>query len=233
MARIARVIAPGLPHHVTQRGNRRQKTFFIDADYQEYLHLMSEWCNRCKVEVWSYCLMPNHIHLIAAPKSVDGLRKAIGEAHRRFTRYVNFREGWKGHLWQGRFASFPMDEHYVVAAVRYVVLNPVRAKFVRQAEDYPWSSAAALLSGKNDILATVAPLIAIIGDWKDLLSPPSDDEMAAIRDHERTGRPLGDDNFISILEETTGRLLKIQKPGPKKKILSPRETQQSCQGILL
>ena len=83
MARIARAVAPGLPHHVTQRGNRRQQALFNDKDYQSYLNLMAEWCARFRVEVWAYCLMPNHVHLIAVPETKDGLNLAIGEAHRR------------------------------------------------------------------------------------------------------------------------------------------------------
>ena len=118
MARLARIVAPGLPHHITQRGNRRQKTFFHDDDYQQYLNLMREWCERHSVEIWAYCLMPNHVHLVAVPETEDGLAKAIGEAHRRYTRYVNFRKGWTGYLWQGRFASFPMDEAGGMAACR-------------------------------------------------------------------------------------------------------------------
>ncbi len=109
MAQVGRVAAPGLPHHVTQRGNRRQRTFFCDQDYESYLQLMAQFCKPQNVEVWAYCLMPNHVHLIAVPDSAKGLRRAIGEAHRRYTRMVNFREGWRGHLWQGRFASFVLD----------------------------------------------------------------------------------------------------------------------------
>ena len=133
MARLARLVIPGLPHHVTQRGNRRQQTFFNDGDYVAYLELMAEWCREEGVEIWSYCLMPNHVHLIAVPKTEDGLRRAIGEAHRRYTRRINFREKWRGYLWQGRFASFIMDEPYLLAAARYVELNPVRAKLVDRA----------------------------------------------------------------------------------------------------
>lgn len=107
-----------MPHHITQRGNRRQTTFFCDSDYEAYVELMAEWCDREGVEVWAYCLMPNHVHLIAVPESEDGLRRAIGEPHRRYTRRVNFREGWRGHLWQGRFAPFPMDEAHATAAAR-------------------------------------------------------------------------------------------------------------------
>ncbi len=141
-----------MPHHITQRGNRRQETFFCDDDYQAYLDLMAEWCTEHKVRVWSYCLMPNHVHLIVVPKSEDGLRRAIGEAHRRYTRRVNFREGWRGHLWQGRFASFVLDEPYLLAAARYIELNPVRAQLVTAPSDYPWSSARAHLKRKDDCL---------------------------------------------------------------------------------
>ena len=101
MARLARVVAPGLPHHVTQRGNRRQQTFFCDEDYGGYVELMAQFCRAEQVEIWAYCLMPNHVHLIAVPQSADGLRRAIGEAHRRYTRMVNFREGWRGHSGRG------------------------------------------------------------------------------------------------------------------------------------
>ena len=101
MARIARIVAANLPHHITQRGNRRQKTFFQDEDYRLYRSLMAEWCNNHIVEVWAYCLMPNHVHLVAVPRAEDGLRRAIGEAHRRYTRHVNFREAGVGICGRG------------------------------------------------------------------------------------------------------------------------------------
>ena len=137
MARLARVVVPGLPHHITQRGNRRQQTFFRPEDYALYLELMGQWYGEHGVQVWAYCLIPNHVHLIAVPHSADGLRRAIGEAHRRYTRQINFREGWRGHLWQGRFASFVMDEPYLLATARYVELNPVRAGLVTGPSEYP------------------------------------------------------------------------------------------------
>jgi putative transposase len=136
MARLARVVAPGLPHHVTQRGNRRQPTFFCDEDYDTYAQLMAQFRRAQNIEIWAYCLMPNHVHLIAVPQSVDGLRRAIGKAHRRYTQMVNFREGWRGHLWQGRFASFVLDEPYLLTAARYVELNPVRAALVKTPRPY-------------------------------------------------------------------------------------------------
>jgi putative transposase len=105
MARLARVVVPGYPHHVTQRGNRRQRTFFTAADYRAYIALMAEFCREHAIEIWAYCLMPNHVHLVAVPSTEDGLARGIGEAHRRYSRRVNFRKNWRGHLFQGRFAS--------------------------------------------------------------------------------------------------------------------------------
>ena len=216
MARIARVVAPGYPHHVTQRGNRRQRVFFTDEDYLGYIGLMSEWCGKYGTETWAYCLMPNHVHLIVVPWSEDGLRKAIGEAHRRYTRMVNFREGWRGHLWQGRFASFPMDRTYVLAAARYVELNPVRAGLVRSPEEYQWSSAAAHLGGRDDQLVRVRSLLDMVGDWREFLQATANEELHShIRRHETTGRPLGAKAFIQSLEKSLDRQLEPQKPGRK------------------
>lgn len=218
MARLARVIAPGLPHHLTQRGNRRQQTFFSDDDYRAYLDLMAEWCGREGVAVWAYCLMPNHVHLIVVPPDGEALRRAVGEAHRRYTRRVNFREGWKGHLWQGRFASFPMDERHLLAAARYVELNPVRARLCASPHDWPWSSARAHRDGRDDGLAVVAPLLGEVGDWAAFLAGGlSDDEAEALRRHERTGRPLGGEAFVEGLEKALGRRLRPGRPGRKPK----------------
>ena len=101
--------------------------------------------------------MPNHVHLNAVPESAAGLRRALGEVHRRYTRMVNFREGWRGHLWQGRFASYVLDERYLLTAARYVELNPVRAGLVEAPTRYRWSSAAAHARGQDDGVVTVAP----------------------------------------------------------------------------
>ena len=146
MARISRAVVPDTPHHITQRGNRRQQTFFSDADYDTYVGLMHRWCAHYGVEIWAYCLMPNHVHLVAVPEREDSLAQAIGEAHRRYTRFVNEREGWRGHLWQGRFTSYVMDERYLLACARYVETNPVRANLATQPAEWRWSSARAHLS---------------------------------------------------------------------------------------
>ena len=214
MGRIARVVAAGVPHHITQRGNRRQRTFFSEGDYAAYVELLSEWCERCDVEIWAYCLMPNHVHLVAVPESEDGLRRAVGEAHRRYTRRINFRKGWRGHLWQGRFASFPMDDAHLLCVARYIELNPVRAKLVRKPERWRWSSTRAHLSGKDDELVRAKPLLAYVEDWAGFLKDRlEEDEIAALRRHERTGRPLGGESFLSRLERLLSRPLKPKKPG--------------------
>ena len=215
MARIARVIAPGCPHHITQRGNRRQQTFFCDEDYLAYIDLMAQWSNKYGVDIWAWCLMPNHVHLIAVPPTEDALARAIGEAHRRYTRRINLREGWRGHLWQERFASFPLSEQHLLAVARYLEMNPVAAGLVDQPADYRWSSARAHLEGQDDALVKVAPLLAWVADWRNFLTLSSEEELDVLHLHERTGRPLGDEGFIAALEQRLGRVLLPQKPGPK------------------
>ena len=213
MARLARVVAPGVPHHVTQRGNRRQQVFFGTDDYAAYRALLAEGCRAAGVAVWAYCLMPNHVHLILVPSEADGLRAALAETHRRYTTRVNQREGWRGYLWQGRFASFPMDEARVLACARYVELNPVRARLARRVRDWRWSSARAHLAGADDGLVTVRPLLDLVPDWAALLRDGSGEaEGDAIRAAERTGRPLGDPAFVERLEADLDRVLKRRKP---------------------
>ena len=218
MARLARVVVAGYPHHITQRGNRGLQTFFCDEDYEAYLRLMAEHCAACGVEVWAYSLMPNHVHLIAVPKTKRALARAIGEAHQRYTRGINSREGWRGYLWHGRFASFVMDEPHLAAAARYVERNPVRAHLVRRPWRWRWSSAAAHVAGKDDALVRVQPLLDRVNDWhRFLLEPEDESQIEAIRRHGRTGRPLGDLDFVLRLQKRLRRRLRRLKPGPKPK----------------
>ena len=216
MPRIARIIAPGIPHHITQRGNRRMDTFFRDEDYLAYIVLMAEWCRKFNVAIWAYCLMPNHIHLIAVPELEEGLRLAIGEAHRRYSGMINRRQKWTGHLWQGRFSSFPMDETYLLAAVKYIEMNPVRANLAPDPYTWKWSSASAHVAGMDDILVKVSPLLEMVGEWKFFLVDADDEDTDNIRRHERTGRALGADSFLETLEHSLQRTVKPQKAGRKK-----------------
>jgi putative transposase len=217
MPRIARVVAPNMPHHVTQRGNRNQTVFFRDSDRQEYLRLILEFSKKSNVEIWAYCLMTNHVHFIAVPHDKLGLTHCFQEAHRRYTRMINFRKKWRGFLWQGRYASYPMDESHLYSAVRYVERNPVSAKMVNQAEQYQWSSAKAHVLGKQEPILSNFYLLDDMPDWKAYLRDTKNDKHDSIEKHMRTGRPLGSDTFITKLEGSLKRKLILRKPGRKKK----------------
>jgi putative transposase len=184
---------------------------------------MKEWCQSERVEVLAYCLMPNHVHLIVVPDKATGLARAVGEAHRRYTRLTNLREGWRGYLWQGRFASYPMAEDHLRAALRYVELNPVRAQLVKNPDEYQWSSACAHLEGRDDLLVRSRPLVERTGNWQEFLSQGNADwELDAIRGHLRTGRPMGDRQFVASLEKRLRRALLPRKPGPAPKTARKR-----------
>ncbi len=216
MARMPRLIVPGYPHHVTQRGTRRMRTFFSAEDYHAYLELVRGAKEAIGVDVWAYCLMPNHVHLVVVPQDKAGLARLFRHVHRGYTRRINFREKWKGHLWQERFHSFVMDEQYLLAAVRYVELNPVRAKLCVHPRDWKWSSARAHLHSQDDGVVSVKPMLDRVGDWARYLSVNEyETKLSAIRKHSVTGRPAGSENFINCLEMLTGRNLKKGKPGRK------------------
>ena len=214
MPRSARLVVPGLPHHVTQRGNRREATFFSPRDYRLYKRMLAEECEEAAVAVWAWCLMPNHVHLVLVPACPEGLARAAGRVHHRYTVAINKREGWTGHLWQARFASFVMDERHLLACARYVELNPVRARLVLRPEDWGWSSARAHLDGASDGLADPAPLLERWPDWRSVLDSGLDEATcSAIRARERSGHPLGSGRFVETLCERAGRPLAPRRPG--------------------
>lgn len=216
MARLARIVVPNVPHHVVQRGNRRQRVFFNEGDKGLYVKLLQDQGLKKGIIYWAYCLMDNHVHLVAVPKEKWSLAKGIGEANRKYSLLINSREGWRGFLWQGRFISYPMHEKYLIAAVRYIERNPVRAALVENAEDYVWSSASTHVHKTADPLVLENPLGLQIADWTAFLRQC--DEPSVIRDigrHMRTGRPLGDEAFLLRLEKLSGRVLRRMKPGPK------------------
>lgn len=173
MAGSARVVVPGRPHHVMQRGNRRQKVFFVSGDFETYRDMLAHWCYLYGVEVWCYCLMSNHVHLLAVPVSPDGFSRVFGQVHRRYTRMVNARYGWQGHLWQGRFTSRVVENGALLATARYIEMNPVRAGLVAAAHEYEWSSAAAHVNGTFDALARGGPFCALGAEWKAFLESGS------------------------------------------------------------
>lgn len=216
MARLPRVVIPGVPHHVTQRGNGRQRTFFEEGDYALYLDLLAAAAERAQAQVWSYCLMPNHVHIVLTPSDSDGLARTFGELHRRYTGYVNARRRTTGHLWQGRFGSVAMDEEHFVTALRYVALNPVRARLVERAEDWPWSSTRALIAGIDDHVVKVAPALERVGDFAAFLGEEFDEALsyAALRKAESVGRPVGSKEWLAEMEARMGMKLAPQKRGP-------------------
>jgi len=216
MARMPRFVVPGYPHHVTQRGTRRMRTFFSAEDYQAYLDLVRDAKASVGVDIWAYCLMPNHVHLVVVPQEDLSLARLFRQVHRKYTRRINTRKKWKGHLWQERFHSFVMDEQYLLSTVRYVELNPVRAKLCEHPQDWKWSSAQAHFQGHDDGIISVKPMLDRVGNWGRYLSVNGQDaELSAIRKHSTTGRPAGSENFINSLEILTNRTLKKGRPGPK------------------
>lgn len=160
----------------------------------------------------------NHVHLIAVPEREEGLRIAIGEAHRRYSAMINSRHKWTGHLWQGRFSSFPMGEAYLFSAVKYIEMNPVRANLASDPYAWRWSSAKAHAEGRDDILVNVSPLLEMVGDWKSFLSEADEEDAKNIRRHKRTGRALGKESLLDALELSLMRPVKKQKAGRKKKV---------------
>lgn len=217
MARLPRIVLPGIPHHVTQRGNRRERTFFEDGDYALYLDFLADAARRARVEIWSYCLMPNHVHVVAVPSDVDGLRRTFRYVHRHYTGLINARLRTTGHLWQGRFASVAMDEAHLVAALRYVALNAVRARLTKRATDWRWSSARALCDAIDDHVVTVAPALDRVGDFTAFLDEAFDEAFtyAALRKAEGIGRPVGSSEWLADMDARTGMAVLPKKRGPK------------------
>ncbi len=215
MPRTARLVIPDIPHHVTQRGNRRMPVFFSDQDRRFYCALLAKACADQQTRCIAWCLIDNHIHLILVPDRADGLRATLGETHRRYTSAINKREGWTGFLFQGRFASYPMDESHLMNAVRYVENNPVTAGLCALAEDWPWSSARAHVTGNPDLLTDLAFDFGGVTNWSAMLAEGlvSADKEIEARLH--SGAPLGQREWISTLEAQLGVSFAPQKRGPK------------------
>ena len=232
MPRNARVVIPDCPHHVTQRGNNRQDVFFTDEDREVYLAMPAEQCERFGLSVEGYCLMTNHVHLVATPRRADSLAKAVGRTNLYYTRHVNALHGRSGHLWQDRFFSCPLDEAYFWTALIYVERNPVRAKVVRKPWRWPWSSAGAHVTGVAPAGGPDRPGLPDLaawgkrrppdGDWRESISRPRDEEIVTrIRTWSNRGCPSGSDSFISKLETALNRRLRPAKRGRPAKTKSP------------
>ncbi len=206
MPRAARIVVPGLAHHVIQRGNRKQAIFFDDADRHAYLTLLTEACARYETACLAWCLMDNHIHLILVPKSEDGLRAPLASVHTAYSQRVNRRQALSGHLFQGRFSSYAMDDAHLMVAARYIEKNPVAAGLVARAEDWKWSSARAHLGLADDGLTAAAALGAHVANWRAMLARglEASDEDARIEQALRSGRPVGEAPWLAALGFPTG-----------------------------
>lgn len=193
---------------------RRMDVFFSDGDKKHYLSFLSEAASKHALEFLAWCLMSNHAHFVVVPHDVRSLAAVFGEAHRRYTRMVNFREGWRGHLWQERFHSYPLDESHLLATVRYVEMNPVRAGLVLKPEDWGWSSAQYHLGlSAGDRLVRERRLLDRVDNWQMYLKGAEEDKADKTELHLRTGRPLGSSDFIEKLERLVGRHLRPKKGG--------------------
>lgn len=218
MSRIARPVFAGLPHHVTQRGNRQENVFFSDSDRIAYLTWLGEYCRRHRVDVLAYCLMTNHVHAVLVPASADALERVFRPLHTRYALRVNKKRNWRGHVWQGRFFSSALDEPYLWAAIRYVERNPVRAGLVCRAEDYRWSSAAARCGMRaNGLLSSEAHWLdgfPSAADWSAWLAgEDGSHQLETLRQNVERGLPCGSDEFVSKLEGLAGRSLRPRPPG--------------------
>jgi putative transposase len=220
MGRLPRVVVAGVSHHVTQRGNARQVILANDSDRLAYLELLRKYAELYGLSLLGYCLMSNHVHLIAVPPTAEALAQTLKHTHGRYASYWNARQSSTGHVWQGRFYSCPLDDPHLWAALRYVELNPVRARLVAEAPQWPWSSAAAHgQPGASDPLLEMEPWRKrwTVAEWCQYLTAESPADRAALRQSTHTGRPLGTPEFVAALEQTTLRLLAPRKGGRPRK----------------
>ena len=220
MPRTARIVVPGVPYHVTQRGNNRQDVFFVDDDRRVYLELLADYTSRFGLDILSYCLMSNHVHFVAVPEKENSLAVAMGRTDGRYAQYINRLHRRQGHLWQDRFYSCALDQKHAVAAIRYVEQNPVRARMTRRPWTYLWSSAAAHVGegdkwGLLDLRTWRTEWSS--HDWREMLQAPIDDrEAESIRHSTMRCRPLGSDSFVSRIETLIGRRLRSLPVGRPK-----------------
>ena len=218
MPRLARTVIAHVPHHITQRGNRREDIFFTDEDREMYLAWLKDYSQRHDVAILAYCLMSNHIHLVAVPGTEEALQAVLKPLHMRYAQRLNRQRGWKGHVWQGRYFSSPLDQAYLWACLRYVERNPVRARVVRKAENYRWSSAPAHCNLRHDDVLTAEPAwlkqLRQVDDWSSWLAQgDAPAELAVIRRHVEKGLPCGAKTFIETLERLAGRDLHYRPQG--------------------
>ncbi|MBU2027287.1 MAG: transposase [Pseudomonadota bacterium] len=204
---MSRAVAVGYPHHITQRGNYRQSVFSDADDYAHYLKWLAQYARKYGLEIWAYCLMPNHVHFVGVPAAADSLARTFNTVHMQYAQYYNQKREAKGHLWQGRFFSCVLDERHTYAAVRYVELNPVRGGMVASPEEYPWSSAKSHVTGFSDpVLSGRCFLMETLKDWRQYLGEEKDpDAQKKVIEATNSGHPCGADVFVRQMEAVIGR----------------------------
>jgi len=221
MARLSRVVVPGLPHHITQRGNNRRDVFLCGEDRKVYLSLIQKYCERYGVSILSYCLMTNHVHFIAIPGDGHSFAHTFRTCHMEYAMMFNKRQNQTGHLWNSRFYSCVLDAQHLLMAARYVERNPVRAGIVEKPWEWKWSSAAFhTAQGPSEL--SVGDLFDYTGKaselWMDFISDSENQDFSClIRENTRTGRPVGPDSFINEMEAMTGRRIRQKQGGRPKK----------------
>jgi len=218
MPRQARIVIPDIAHHVTQRGNYRQRIFDNNTNYREYCEWINEYTQENRVDVLAYCLMPNHVHFIVVPKKEKSLSKLFNNTHMRYSQYLNKQRGVKGHLWQGRFYSSILDDAHLYRAIRYVENNPVRAKIVKKAWEYKWSSAPDHTGERTKPIIKLKPIKDIVIDnWKKYLQEEDPDMEKDIRLKTDRGLVVGTETFIKKLEKRLNRSLRCLNQGRPRK----------------
>ncbi|MBN1916865.1 MAG: transposase [Verrucomicrobia bacterium] len=218
MTRMARLVMPGFPHHITQRGNNGQDVFVTNADWRAYLGLLRRWSTQFGLRIMGYCLMTNHVHIVGIPSEAQTLARVMGRTSFLHAQNINRLHGRTGHLWQSRYYSCPMDESHTWTALCYVEQNPVRAGLVQEASRYTWSSAALhcgeRLGDANWLDLDMWAKTWTPAQWREILQRPEDKERARqFRRSTRAGRPLADDAFIANVEATFGLRLRIPPAG--------------------
>jgi putative transposase len=205
MPRTARIVAEGLPHHITQRGNYQQSIFFDDSDREQYLRLLDKYSKKFGFYILAYCLMPNHVHIIGIPATTESLSKTFQQTHQLYSQYMNIKKTTKGHLWQGRFYSCILDDKHLIMATKYVERNPVKGGLVTEPWTWKWSSASVHINNKHNHIILLSDIFSLINmthdQWRQFISyAEANEEINQIRSHTLTGRPLGSGEFIKKLE---------------------------------
>ncbi|MEA3305502.1 MAG: transposase [Candidatus Omnitrophota bacterium] len=213
MPRHARIVIPNVAHHITQRGNYSQGIFKVTADYKKYCIWMKEYSKKYKLDILAYCLMSNHVHFIVIPKREDSLKLVFNTAHMRYSQYMNRKKKAHGHLWQSRFFSCLLDDVHLYRAIRYVERNPVRAKMVKRAWEYQWSSAQEHAGMETSLIPISKSFDMNYEEWKRYMCDKDPEIEKEIWLKTQRGLAVGEKQFIKRIERKIERSLECLNPG--------------------